>query len=123
MEIGRCERWIGQRPDADDVPILKGELAKRQADLGKYQKMEKHDYKLPSKTATEAWVGETAQDGSILYVHPMMKSEPMYILSGIVGDGYSVLQPDVRRIVTFYPVYKRSYWNMTIKYICVGEVE
>lgn len=125
MEIGRCQRWIGQRinhPDAEDLPALKEELAKLQADLDKYQKMKASDYQLSTPTATKAWVGEPAKDGSILYTDRMTKSGPWYHLAGIVGDDYSVLRPDVRRTVTFYPVYKRSYWNMTSEYICVAEI-
>ena len=126
VEIGRCQRWIEQRinnPDAKDLPELKEELAKLQADLERFQKMKVHEYELPSKTATTVWVVEAAKDGSILYVDRMSKSGPWYHLAGIVGDDYSVLQPDVRRKVTFYPVYKRSYWNMTSEYICVTEVQ
>jgi hypothetical protein len=125
MEIERCQRWIGQRtnnPDAEDLPALKEELGKLQDDLKKYQKMKVHDYELPSKTVIKAWVGETAKDGSILYVDRMTKSGPWYHLAGIVGDDYSVLPPDVRSTVTFYPVYKRSYWHMTSEYICIAEV-
>jgi hypothetical protein len=126
MEIERWQRWNGQRtnnPDAEGLPMLEEELVKLQADLEKYQKMKVHDYGLPLQTATKAWVGETAKDGSILYVDRMSKSGPWHHLAGIVGDDYSVLQPDVRRKVTFYPVYKRSYWNMTSEYICVTEVQ
>lgn len=102
---------------------MKEELAKLQSALKKYQKMTVRDYELPSKTVTKAWVGETAKDGSILYVDGMTKSRPWYHLTCIVGDDYSILQPAVRRKMTFYEVYKRSYWNMTSKYICVAEVQ
>jgi hypothetical protein len=52
----------------------------------------------------------------------MSKSGPWYHLAGIVGDDYSVLQPEVIKQVTYYEVYKRSYWNMVSEYIYVAEV-
>lgn len=125
-EMERHRQWLEvrkQQGDEKGAAAMEEELTRLQNDLDKYQTMDVKDYILPSPIQKVVWIGETFQEDAILSVEGMTKSGPWYHAVGIAGGDYGILKPVARYSITFYPVYPRSYWNMTSAYVYIAAVD
>jgi len=142
LEIVNYQRWIDQRKQKDtqnELDELQKSMELLNVDFKKYQAMDAKDYILPDgktanddffshtftpqKICTAGWVDGKADKNTILNVDGMSKSGPWFHLAGIVGNDYSILQPNTHYQLVFYTVYKRAYFNMSSAYVCVVKIK
>lgn len=125
LEIKRHQNWIEQRKekseDDGEINEIQKRLSQLKGDLEILENIESDDYEIPQKLQVKAWIRSPASENSILYVEDMTRSGPWYHICGIKGDGYTVLQPEDKYLMTIYLVYPRYYWHMESYYVYIDE--
>ena len=127
LDIRVHQKWL-EIPEeeltegAESREKIRSRLNQLKVELEKYKNIQLQNYELPEKREVIGWVNQPCTEDTILQIEDISRSGPFYHVMGIMGEDYSVIEPQIRYGMTIYLVYPR-YYPFPSYYICIDNCE